>query len=274
MREYKEIASGIGFTEGPLWADGRLLVTSVSRGLVYEVSLDGNAPAVYCETGGGPNGLAADAEGAVWVAQNGGATVASRSARPARAGLQRISGGAAEDVVTAGCNAPNDLVQGPDGRIWFTDPFGPADPRDGQVRAYDIASGTVTTMLDEIEYPNGIAFDQGGDHLYVAETRTSQILRCAWNGSRLGPGEVFARLRVGRPDGMAFDVTGRLYVAAAGSDQVLVFDQNGHEVEAIEFGGLTMPTNVAFIGDTLVVTAGKGGRVIALTGVAEGLVLQ
>jgi len=73
---------------------------------------------------------------------------------------------------------------------------------------------------------------------------------------------------------MAFDAAGRLYVAAAGSDHVLVFDQDGQEVEAIEFGGLSMPTNLAFIGDTLVVTAGKGGRVIAIAGVAEGLALR
>lgn len=274
MREYREIASDIGFTEGPLWVDGRLLVTSVSRGLVYEVSLDGDGAAVYCETGGGPNGLSADAEGAVWVAQNGGVTVPSKSTRPVRPGLQRIRDGVVEDIVTEGCNAPNDLVQGPDGRIWFTDPFGPADRRAGQVRAYDIASGVVTTMLDEIQYPNGIAFDQSGDHLYVAETRTQRILRHSWDGNTLGPGEVFARLRVGSPDGMAFDVTGRLYVAGAGSDHVLVFDRRGHEVDAVEFGGLTMPTNLAFVGDLLVVTAGKGGRVITIAVVAEGLALR
>ena len=274
MREYREIASDIGFTEGPLWVDGRLLVTSVSRGLIYEVSLDGDGAAVYCETGGGPNGLSADAEGTVWVAQNGGVTVPSRSTRPVRPGLQRISDGVVEDIVTEGCNAPNDLVQGPDGRIWFTDPFGPADQRAGQVRAYDIASGVVTTMLDGIQYPNGIAFDQGGDHLYVAETRTQTILRYSWDGDTLGPGEVFARLRVGSPDGMAFDVTGRLYVAGAGSDHVLVFDRSGNEVETVEFGGLTMPTNLAFVGDLLVVTAGKGGRVITIAGVAEGLALR
>lgn len=274
MREYREIASDIGFTEGPVWLDGRLLVTSVSRGLVYEVSLDGDGTAVYCETGGGPNGLAADAEGAVWVAQNGGVTYPSKSTRPVSSGLQRISGGVVEDVLAEGCNAPNDLVQGPDGRIWFTDPFSPADERAGQVRAYDAASGVVTTVLEEIQYPNGIAFGKGGDHLYVAETRTQRILRYSWDGDVLGHGDVFARLRVGRPDGMAFDVDGRLYVAGAGSDHVLVFDQNGHEVEAIEFGGLTMPTNVAFVGDMLVVTAGKGGRVITIAGVAEGLELR
>ena len=269
-----EIAADIGFTEGPLWINGRLLVTSVSRGLVYEVARDGKSTDVFVETGGGPNGIAADADGNVWVAQNGGVIIPSKSSRPASSGLQRFSadGGEVEDVVT-GCNAPNDLVVGPDGRVWFTDPFGPHDERTGDVRAYDPEGGELETLLSELEYPNGIAFNAGGDALFVAETRTARILRYAWDGGALGDAEVFATLRVGRPDGMAFDDSGRLYVAGADADTVLVYEADGQEVEAIEFGGLTLPTNVAFIQDALIVTAGKGGRVMSVPGIAQGLAL-
>jgi gluconolactonase len=259
------LAADIGFTEGPLWtADGRLLVTSLSRGLIYEISLDGGARE-WAEPGGGPNGLALDAEGTVWVAQNGGATRPSKSARPVRPGLQTVRDGVVDDVLTAGCDAPNDLALGPDGRIWFTDPHGPFDERPGTVRAYDPRTGALETLLEGLEYPNGLAF--AGDELLVAETRTGRVLRFALDGAPLGE---LATLREGRPDGMALDAAGNLYVAATSADAVLVYDGEGREREPIRFDGPTMPTNVAFAGDVLVVTAGKGGRVFAVEGVAAG----
>ena len=37
---HRTLASGLGFTEGPVWTrDHRLLVTSVSRGVVHEIDL-------------------------------------------------------------------------------------------------------------------------------------------------------------------------------------------------------------------------------------------
>jgi gluconolactonase len=272
MTELRELAGGIGFTEGPLWTtDGRLLVTSVSRGLIYEVDLHGGAE-VVAETGGGPNGLACDADGTVWIAQNGGATGVSKSTRPAAPGLQRLGDGV-EDVLTEGCDAPNDLTLAPDGRIWFTDPPSPFDDRPGRVCAYDPRTGELSVLLDGLQYPNGLAFGPDGA-FYLAETRTTRILRYAWDGSALGPAEEFAVLREGRPDGIAFDADGNLYVAATSADAVLVFDAAGAEREPIAFDGPSMPTNVAFAGpalDVLVVTLGKGGRVLAVDGVATGL---
>ena len=53
------LAAGIGFTEGPLWtSDGRLLVTSMSRGLIYQfdwadLGLAPWEPSAAYETGGG-----------------------------------------------------------------------------------------------------------------------------------------------------------------------------------------------------------------------------
>jgi gluconolactonase len=272
------LAAAIGFTEGPIWtADSRLVVTSVSRGLIYEVALDGSAATVLTETGGGPNGLCVDAAGTIWVAQNAGATGVSKSERPVSAGLQTVSGeGDVADVLTEGCDAPNDLVEGPDGRIWFTDPPSPFDDRPGRVCAYDPQSGALEALLEGLEYPNGLAFGLGGDALYVAETRTARILRYDWDGEALGPVSVCATLSAGRPDGIAFDADGNLFVAATDSDSVAMFDGSGTEQPPIAFDGPTMPTNVAFAGpglDVLVVTAGRGGRVFAVDGAGVGLAL-
>ena len=47
------------------------------------------------------------------------------------------------------------------------------------------------------------------------------------------------------PDGMAFGVDGKLYVAVYGQGDVTVLGQDGHVSERIRTEGI-MPTNVAF----------------------------
>jgi gluconolactonase len=262
-----EIASGIGFTEGPLWCqDERLLVTSMSRGLVYEVGLDGGIVAEV-ETGGGPNGLAEDDAGTVWIAQNGGVIVASRSDRPVVPGLQTIDHGSTKDTLVDGCLAPNDLVQGPDGRIWFTDPGGPGSTAPGRVCAYDRTSGEMEVLAEGLAYPNGLAFDTSGKVFYVAETRTHRLLRYRWNRSTLQDPEVAATLPAG-PDGLAVDTDDTLYAALPEADMIAVLAPDGAQRDPIRLDGPSFPTNICLAGpshDVLVVTAAKGGRVLRVS---------
>ncbi|GAA5165328.1 MULTISPECIES: SMP-30/gluconolactonase/LRE family protein [Amycolatopsis] len=273
MREFRLLAEGIGFTEGPLWTSlGRLLVTSVSRGQVLELDPRDGSVLRRIETGGGPNGLAEDEHGRVWVAQNGGSVRPSSSSRPVAAGLQTLSGDTVLDALAAGVRAPNDLVRGPDGRIWFTDPGSPHDPVPGQVYAYEPRTGLLERVADGIDFPNGLAFDLAGRRLYVAATRARAILRFDWDGAALRPAGVFARVP-GGPDGLAFDADGRLYAALPDADRIAVLRPDGTGEDAIRFPGGTFPTNLCFAGagrETLVVTAAKGGRVLALDGVATG----
>jgi len=262
------IASGLGFTEGPLWTtDGRLLVTSVSRGLVYEVDLAQSQVVGEFETGGGPNGLAQDGTGAVWIAQNGGVTVPSRSSRIVSPGLQLLDTGGATDRLTTGCLAPNDLVEGPDGRIWFTDPGGPNEPVPGRLCAFDRNTSHLDVLLEEIEFPNGLAFDLAGDVLHLAETRTGKILRYRWDGARLEAQGVFATLPDGGADGMAVDADGNLLVAIPAADRIVVLTTDGSPLGEVRFDRPTFPTNLCFAGpdrDVLVVSAAKGGVLLAV----------
>ena len=41
MTEARVVATGLGFTEGPVWtASGQLLVTSISHSVIYRVGTD------------------------------------------------------------------------------------------------------------------------------------------------------------------------------------------------------------------------------------------
>lgn len=270
---FEVLASGIGFTEGPLWTTGgQLLVVSMNRGLVYRLDprLRPGGPVAQVETGGGPNGLAEAPGGVVYVAQNGAAVISTRSSRPAWPGLQTITGDAVADLVVAGQVAPNDLVTGPDGRIWFTDPVGPSGRRHAgqpgsRVCVYDPGAGTVTVAIEDVEFPNGLAFGPDPEYLYIADTAADEILRY-----RVGAGapyhrQVFTRTPGGGPDGLAFDAAGYLYIAAFESDQVLVVDPAGRPARQLRTGAGSRPTNLCFAGpelDRLVVTLARGGRVV------------
>ena len=272
---FRVLASGIGFTEGPLWLpDGRLLVTSMSRGLVYELRLDDPDPVAAYETGGGPNGLAVDADGRVVVAQNGSASFKSRSPRPVRPGIQRLRDGVVDDELVTGCLAPNDLVLGPDGVLWFTDPGNDTDPGFApRVSRYDAASGRLDTAVSTVRFPNGLAFDADGD-LFLADSITHEILRFSVAGGEASRRTVHCVVPDGGgPDGIAFDAHGRLYVAAFETGEVDVFERDGTLARRIPVGATSRPTNLCFAGprlDTLVVTLASGGRVVALEETFEG----
>jgi gluconolactonase len=263
----RTIASGLGFTEGPLWTrDHRLLVTSVSRGQVHEVELGGSGVLASVETGGGPNGLAQDREGGIWIAQNGARMMPSRSTLSVRPGLQRldIDGAGVHDADAGALLAPNDLVEGPDGRIWFTDPShdGP-----GALYAHEPRTGATELLLDGLEYPNGLVFAPDGTWLVLAETRSGRLLRFGWDGARLAPDGVLATLPDAGADGLALAPDGDLYAAVPRADRIAVLAPDGRERASVRFEGPTFPTNLCFAGpahDVLVVTAAKGGRVLVL----------
>jgi gluconolactonase len=273
------LAAGIGLTEGPLWtSDGRLIVVSVSRGLVFEVDLDGAGARAIADVGGAPSGLAEDGDGAVWIAQ-GGSHLRRDPDRDVLPSVQLLAGDRATSVVSDGLHAPNDLVVGPDGHLWFTDPRGPAlhgEPQPGRVWALERAGAEPEVAVDGILYPNGIAFGAHPRVLYVAETATRRVLRYPCEDGALGDPEPLVELADGHPDGLALDAAGHLLIAATTAGAVVVVDPGGREVERIDTGPGSMPTNLCFGGpdlSTLFVTVAKGGRVLAYRRDVGGLPL-
>lgn len=261
------VVSGVGFCEGPVWtADGRLVFTSIDHSCLYELAPQGAS--VLVKTGGGPNGLAVGSGGVLYVAQNGGIYGAGeRSPSAAEPGVMRVEG---EQVtyIARGLDAPNDVCFGPDGRLYFTDPRGPAAPgNDRPGRVYALAEGQEPRLLAEgPAFANGIAFGPDADDLYVAETFRQRVLLYRFQGDALSGPEEFCRTDPGFPDGMCFDREGRLYVAATLAHEVQVFDRQGARVEQLPCGDDSLPTNCCLgrpEGRTLFVTDSTNGRVLA-----------
>ena len=270
---FRVLASGIGFTEGPVvLPNGELMVTSMSRGLLYRIDPAGGVISSV-DVGGGPNGLAVRDDGAVVVAQNGGASFRSRSERPVRPGLQVVTGDDVVDEVTSGCLAPNDLVFAPDGSLWFTDPGHPSDPDFApRVTRRDASTGELSTVVTDVRFPNGLAFGPDGA-FYVADSHTHEILRYEVGPHGASDRSVFGAVDGGGPDGIVFDAHGNLYVAAFDTNDVVVLGPDGGVARRLPMGDGSRPTNLCFAGPdlgTLVVTLASGGRVVALDEHFEG----
>ena len=277
MAPARVIATDLGFAEGPVWtADGRLLVTSISHSVIYQVDADGSH--VVAETGGGPNGMTERADGTLYVTQNGGIYgMGDRSPNQAPPGIQAVTGGAVR-YLAQGLDAPNDCCFGPDGRLYFTDPRGPAQPsslRPGRVYAMSV-DGAPVLLAEGPAFANGIAFGPDATLLYVAETFGQRVLVYTVRDGGLGEPEEFCRTEPGFPDGLCFDAEGRLYVAATLGQEVQLFDATGQLVDRLSCGEESMPTNCCFGGPerrTLFVTDSRGERVLAFDLEAAGLPL-
>ena len=161
-------------------------------------------------------------------------------------------------------NSPNDVVIGPDGAIYFTDPTSDL-PKD-QKQELDFkgvfrldAKGQLTLLTKELTEPNGLAFSPDGKRLYVDDSsqRNIRVYDFQADGT-LRNGRIFGEEPGGEgegvPDGMKLDQAGNLYVTGPGG--VWVWDPDGHRLGTILLP--EQPANLAW-GDsdlkTLYITA-------------------
>ena len=251
------IATGLQFPEGPVWRDDALFFTEIERGVVSRWTVDGAVGSV-ATTGGGPNGAACGPDGALYVTQNGGMTREARTTP----GIQRVTlDGEVTMVATAvagrALEGPNDLAFDAGGRLWFTDPRGPADParndRPGRIFALDVATGEGELVIElGPVFPNGIAFLADGNLVWT-ESFTRRVVALV-DGH---PDVVVELPERHYPDGLGVGADGRLYVASTYAHCVSVV-HDGVVVDRLPCGD-GMPTNCCF-GDTdLYVTESRHG---------------
>lgn len=260
----------VGFLEGPVWAQRGLSFASISQGAVYYIDIDGSV-VTKVECGGGPNGLAADAE-SIYVAQNGGIFGAIGPAAP---GVQRVRDGVAEYVFDKGFNAPNDICFGPDGRLYVTDPVTSDalfEPITGRVLACDLDTEEVEVVLEGLLMPNGIGFDPCGETMYVTQSY-AQTLQGFDMASGFKTLDTSFKFTSGRPDGFAIDTEGRFWVCIPGRGGVDVVSAQGELVDRIDCGEGSVTTNVCFGGPDMIdvfITAAGLASVLTLRASTPG----
>jgi gluconolactonase len=243
---WDRVASGFGFTEGPLWhPEGYLLFSDIPGDTIYRLQPDGRCTP-WRRPSGNSNGLAATRDGRVIACEHGNRRVSVAD-----------PDGEATPLAThyrgARLNSPNDVVVRSDGSVYFTDPpYGiQAGEREQPVNGvYRIApGGELDLVVDDFDRPNGLAFSPDEGLLYIDDTprRHIRAFRVAPNGTLSG-GTVWADMaspESGSPDGLKVDREGHVYSTGPGG--IWVFEPDGTLAGIVT--GPEQPANLAF-GDT------------------------
>lgn len=214
------------FSEGPVWwpARGLLVWSDIEGRRVLGWNPDGAVDVVLDAT---PftNGNAVDAEGRLLHCEHGRRCISRTDADGTTTVLLT-------HVQGQRLNSPNDLVLGPDGAIWFTDPtYGIENPRQGcpaepeldhrGVYRYDAGTGDVTRVAD-LRQPNGIGFSPDGRTLYVSDSDLERHAILAFDVGADGTvsgRRLFRTIEPGVPDGFCVDARGWVWSSSGSGVQ-------------------------------------------------------
>ena len=166
-----EIGRGFGGpagpTEGPLWwkEGGYLLFSDINASKRMKYT-PGQGITVFQEKTNGANGLTRDLQGRLLACEHD-------SRRVTRQELDGSLTVIANSYQGRRLNRPNDVIVKSDGSIYFTDPWSPALVREqwdltfNGVYRLTPDLGTLTLILDDMVFPNGLAFSPDESVLYV-----------------------------------------------------------------------------------------------------------
>ena len=249
-QEVEELASGFGGVngpaEGPVWwhEGGYLLFSDIHNNRRMKWSPD-EGVSLFQQPTNHANGLTRDLKGRLVACEHssgrvtrqdpdGEVTVVANSYRGSR------------------LNRPNDVVVKSDGSVYFTNPGAPEPGLDLDYSGVYMVSpdlGTITLLVRDFIFPNGLAFSTDESVLYIDDSRLGHIraFDVQPNGVlSVASDRVFCDLRgerPGVPDGMKVDVEGNIY--CGGSGGVWVLDQDGNHLGTIVHGQ-NATTNLAF----------------------------
>jgi gluconolactonase len=258
----EQVATGFGFTEGPVWDKAReqLIWSDMKHDHMRSYSA-ARGVQTYRKPSNKANGNTYDAQGRLVSCEHG----TSRVVREEKDGTLTVL---ASHWQGKELNSPNDIVIKSDGAIYFSDPtFGRIREDVGIPRpltldfrgVYRIApDGALTLVVDDFEQPNGLCFSLDEKRLFINDTPRKHIRVFDVNADgSLANGRLFGETTgeaPGMPDGMKLDRDGHVYCTGPGGIHVFAHDGRCLGVILIP----ERPTNMAWGDDdfrTLYVTA-------------------
>ena len=253
--EPEQIASGLQFTEGPLWhPGGYLLFSDIPADTIYRWE-PGREARRYIKPSRQSNGLTFDPLERLIACEHQGRQVS-----------RIVPGGAMVTLVDnyqgKRLNSPNDVVVHSNGSIYFTDPPYGILPDLGEIGFFGVyrvdTDGSITLLVSDFIRPNGLAFSPDESVLYIDDTENRHVRAFdVQSDGSLTHDRVFVDMNVeaqGSPDGLKVDVEGNLYITGGGG--LWIVEPDGNHVGTVAFPEL--PSNVAFGGPdncTIYVTA-------------------
>jgi sugar lactone lactonase YvrE len=204
-------------------ADGRAIAGLADGRIVRIDPADGDLT-VLAETGGRPLGLHPRADGGVLVCDHD-------------RGLLLVGPDGRVDVLVDSVDGEpltfaSNVVEGPDGTIWFTSSTTrwSLDDHLGDVFEHSCTgrllqrdpSGAVTVLLDGLKFANGLVLSPDGSSLLFAETAGYRIRRYLLDGPKAGTTEPLVENLPGFPDNLSVGSDGLIWAGiAAPRDRLL-----------------------------------------------------
>lgn len=226
------VSGGMGFAEGPVWDPaGFVYVSDEVINKIFRIYPDGHKEELISL--GDPDGNTYDQHQLIDCASVLRAVIRIKPDGTYTVLADRYEG--------KRFNSPNDVVIGPDGAIYFTDPTSDL-PKDQKqelefkgVFRLD-AQGRVTLLTKDLTEPNGLAFSPDGKRLYVDDSTEKNIRVFDFQpDGTLRNGRIFAEepgaKGEGVPDGMRLDRAGNLYVTGPGG--IWIWNSEGHHLGTI-----------------------------------------
>lgn len=228
-----KVAGGFGFTEGPVWDPaGFLYVSDETLNKIFRVYLDGRKETFMLL--GDPDGNTFDRQQRLLDC----ASVLRAIIRITPHGQYVVL---ADRYQGKRFNSPNDVVLGPDGAVYFTDPT--LDLPKGQKQEIPFQgvyrldnNGNVQLLTKDLSQPNGLAFTPDGRRFFVddSDKKNIRVYDVGRDGA-LSNGRIFGEEPGGPddgvPDGMRFDRRGNLFVT--GPKGIWVWDAQGRHLGTI-----------------------------------------
>ncbi len=239
--QLETVATGFGFTEGPVWdASGFLYVSDEEQNKIFRVYLsDGRKEELIAL--GDPDGNVYDEQHRLIDC----ASVLRAIIAISKDGKYKIL---ADHFEGKKFNSPNDVIVGPDGAFYFTDPT--LDLPKGQQQEIQFQgvyrldkNGKVKLLTKDLSQPNGLAFSPDGKKFYIddSEQRNIRVYDFA-SDATLTNGRIFGEEPGGKgegvPDGMKVDREGNLFVT--GPKGIWVWGPDGTHL-----GTIAMPEQPA-----------------------------